>query len=98
LNLASDRWQQISLPCVPPVNARSAQDVFGDDMKGTYGADWAVYSYDAVNNGYEDIGLNGTLKQGVGYWVIHHNGVSAELDFPEGSTQPIGDACQSMCG
>jgi hypothetical protein len=88
LNLASGRWQKISLPCVPSVNALCS-GCFGDDLNGAYGADWAVYSYDAVNNGYEDVGLNDTLKQGVGYWVIHHNGVNAELDLPEGSTQTM---------
>ena len=89
LNQESGKWQQISLPCTPPVTAQTVQAVFGDDLNGAYGTDWAVYSYDSANNTYKDLGPNGVLTQGVGYWVIHHNGTNAVLDFPEGSTKTM---------
>jgi hypothetical protein len=87
LSLPSGVWKQITLPCSPPVGQRSVQAVFADDLHGVYGTDWAVYAYDAAKNSYLDMDLNGVLKQGIGYWIIHHNGSVATLDLPTGSSQ-----------
>ncbi|MCK5830395.1 MAG: hypothetical protein KAH20_08840 [Methylococcales bacterium] len=87
MNLPSNQWQQISLPCTLPSNAKTVQAVFGDDLSGTYGTHWVVFSYNPITNAYKDIGLKGNLAQGVGYWVIHLNGSTATLDLPVGSTQ-----------
>jgi hypothetical protein len=89
LNLPSNQWRQISLPCQLPNNARTVQAVFADDLEGTYGEDWVVFSFDSVANTYTDVGLNGLLTQEMGYWVIQTNGVTAVLDLPVGSTQAV---------
>jgi hypothetical protein len=87
LNVTSGSWQQISLLCTPPSNAGTTEAILGDDLDGIYGSDWVIYSYNPSKNTYTDIGLNGTLTPGVGYWIIHHNGSTATLDLPAGSTQ-----------
>lgn len=87
LSLPSAQWHQISLPCAPPASAPTVQAVFADDLLGSYGSDWKIFSYDPVNNEYIDVGLNGNLAQGVGYWIIHNNGSAAALDLPAGSAQ-----------
>jgi hypothetical protein len=101
VNLSSGQWHQISLPCAPPTNAQTVQAVFGDDLNGNYGSDWQVFSYDAAGNAYVDIGVNGELSQGAGYWIIHHNGSAAELDMPAGSMQTplaLPNQCTSTSG
>ncbi len=87
LNLPSNQWHQISLPCALPINSQTAQVVFGDDLNGVYGTDWIIFSFDPVANKYIDIGLDGVLTQGVGYWIIHTNEATVELDLPMSSTQ-----------
>ena len=101
LNLTPGNWQQISLPCTPPSDAATVQDVFGDDLNGNYGSDWVVFSYDPSSNAYTNVGLNGTLTPGVGYWITHSNGSTATLDLPSGSTQTaatLSNQCTSSNG
>jgi hypothetical protein len=83
--LAHNQWRQISLPCDPGANNTTA-DIFGDDELGTYGTDWRLWAYDTAINKYVDSGLNGTLKQGVGYWIVQINGSTKTLDMPKNCT------------
>ncbi|MCK5830133.1 MAG: hypothetical protein KAH20_07490 [Methylococcales bacterium] len=87
VNIANDQWHQISLPCVLPNNAQSLQAVFSDDISGTYGIDWVVFSYNSSSRKYAKVGLSDVLKQGVGYWIIQLNGSTVTIDLPIGSTQ-----------
>ena len=97
MNIPSDQWHQISLPCALPSNARSLQAVFGDDINGTYETDWIVFSYDPASNSYTTVGLNDALTQGVSYWLIHLNGSEVVLDLPTGSSQtPVTYSNQCM--
>ncbi len=101
LNLPSDQWRQISLPCALPNNAQTVKAVFADDLNGIYGTDWVIFSFDPIANTYVDVGLNGILTQGLGYWVIHSNGSVAIVDLPTGSTQTVttpSSQCVSITG
>lgn len=87
LNLPPNQWRQVSLPATPPAHANTVQAVFGDDLSGNYGSDWIVFSYDAGTNAYVDVGVNGELSQGSGYWVIQKSGSTATIDMPSGSSR-----------
>jgi hypothetical protein len=89
------------LPCAPPVSAPTVQSVFADDLLGNYGRDWKIFSYDSAINEYINLGLNGKLAQGIGYWIIHSNGSAAALDLPVGSAKtPLvpSSQCESTTG
>ncbi|MFK7992527.1 MAG: DUF1996 domain-containing protein [Granulosicoccus sp.] len=86
--LPSQQWQMLSLPCELPADV-SIVDAFSDDIAGTYGSDWIIYTYDPsiVDNPYIDPGLNGRLNPGQGFWIIHTDDVPATLTLPPGSRQ-----------
>lgn len=95
--LVAGQWTQISLPCVAPSNANTVAAVIGDDMTGTYGTDWVVYSYDPATNAYVDLGTGGVMESGKGYWVISV-GSSATLDMPHnsiGANSSVATECTS---
>ncbi len=101
LNLAQNKWAQISLSCSLPAGSTTVQAVFGDDLSGTYDTDWMVYSYNSATNTYTNIGLNGILTQGTGYWIIQLNTNTARLDLPQGSTPILvtqSNQCASTSG
>lgn len=88
-SLPSNEWRMISLPCDPGSN-NSPDALFGDDNLGTYGTDWIVYGFDATlgaSGQYFDVGLNGNLSQGVGYWIIQTAAATKSLILPN-SCQP----------
>lgn len=98
--LHSNQWTQISLPCDPGA-FNSVNDIFSDDITGTYGDDWVVYGYNPVSNSYFDPTLAGSLKQGRGYWVIQTMGVPVVLDMPDSCTVTpvsISNQCQTANG
>lgn len=98
--LAHNQWRQISLPCDPGAN-KTVTDIFGDDELGNYGSSWRIWAYNASSNKYEDIGIDGTLAQGVGYWIIQNSGGTKTLDMPLNcSATPITQpqACSSSQG
>jgi len=86
--LPHNQWHQISLP-LNPGSSNKVSDVFGDDGLGTYGDDWILFSFDGSSNGYIELGLNDTLSQGMGYWIIQITGDSKTLDMPAGSTEIV---------
>jgi mannose/cellobiose epimerase-like protein (N-acyl-D-glucosamine 2-epimerase family) len=84
--LPNQQWRQISLPCAPGENNTVAA-IFGDDIPGELGSDWALFRYD----GDRYIPLDKStdkLSQGVGYWIIQINdsGETRMLDLPDTST------------
>ncbi|MEE9355578.1 MAG: right-handed parallel beta-helix repeat-containing protein [Methylococcaceae bacterium] len=100
-SLPHNQWRQISLPCDPGSN-NTATNIFGDDELGVYGTDWILWRYNSQVNGYVDMGSDGSLEQGVGYWVIQLSGSEKTLDMPVGSVQtpvsqfagcPDGESC-----
>jgi len=86
LGLTPDQWTMISLPCIPPSNKNTVQDIFGDDGLGEYDTHWVVYSYDNGSNpsAYKKEGLSAVLGQGKGYWILTTT-KNATVDMPEGS-------------
>jgi len=82
--LPTNQWRQISLPCAPGAND-SPNALFGDDGLQVYGTDWIMYAYDPTIDLYADVGVDGTLRQGEGYWIIQTSGSTQTLDMPSGS-------------
>ncbi len=80
-SLAHNQWHQISLPCNPGTN-KTAADIFADDGLGDYGSSWAMWSYETSTNRYKEVGIDGTLKQGIGYWIIQNSGDTKTLNMP----------------
>jgi len=98
--LASDQWRQISLPCNPGTSG-STNAVFGDDGLGTYGSDWILWAYNPATGDYDNVGLEGVLQQGVGYWIIQRTGSTQTLRLPPNcSATPVTStaACSSAQG
>lgn len=81
-NLPNKEWRQISLPRKPPANANTVEAIFGDDISGLYGTDWVVFFFDPEAGYFINPGLNGLLKQGVGYWIYQQSGRDVLLDLP----------------
>ncbi len=93
LDLPSNQWRQISLPC-DPRNNNKVSDVFAN-IPGTYGTSWMVYRYDSQSNSYQDVGVAGTLDYNQGYWIIQVSGNVVTLSMPQGSTTPPTKDCVS---
>ena len=64
--LTTGNWKQISLPCDP---GTTVDDVFGDNLSGTYATDWVVFERDALNDTYVQLALTDTVEIGRGYWI-----------------------------
>jgi hypothetical protein len=85
-SLPKNQWRIISLPANPPETANTVDKVFGDDISGDYGADWALFEYDTGNNQYKQLTESDVVKQGKGYWIIQSKKNNATLRMPAGST------------
>ncbi|HGG58808.1 MAG TPA: PKD domain-containing protein, partial [Gammaproteobacteria bacterium] len=97
LDISPNQWNQIGIPCAPPANANTLNDVFGDDLTGVYGADWAAYRYDAVNQRYVYLQPDSIVAPGVGYWIIETRTESTSIDLPEGSAlAPVAQSSQCL--
>ena len=68
LALTMDQWTMISLPCNVGLSNR-VSEVFGDDLAGTYGDNWAVFERDATNQVNVLKALTDPLQIGQGYWI-----------------------------
>ncbi len=75
-------WQQFALACDPGA-ADTVGDVLGDDVSGTYDADWVVFEWDPTTQTYTELTLTSSLVQGRGYWIRSRN--AANLDFGDGA-------------
>ncbi len=62
------QWHMISLPCDPGA-ANTVQELFGDDLTGTYGPDWVVFDFDEATQQYSVLGLGDALELGRSYWI-----------------------------
>ncbi len=85
--LPNNKWHQISLPYNPGAN-NTVNNIFGDDRLGIYDIDWVLFSFNAASNSYVKPGLNDTLRQGIGYWIIQFTGSDKTLDMPQSSNTP----------
>lgn len=94
-DLPNNQWRQVSLPCNPG-DHHKVSDIFGN-MPGTYDKHWVVHWFDSTTGSYANVGINGSLEQGVGYWIIQKNGAPVTLTMPQGST-PTPTTCSSTGG
>jgi len=66
-------WAYIGIPADSRSTALTVDDVFGDDMNGTFKSDWILFkrTYDTNNNSssYKILELTDTLEFGQGYWL-----------------------------
>ncbi len=100
LTLPDNQWQQVGLPCDPGAGNRVA-DVFGDDLPGAYGVQWAVFGYDPAT-GYVDLGEDGALTPGKAYWAVQVSGSDQTVDIegqPVAATRAgAGSDCAAWAG
>jgi len=82
--LPSNQWHQISLPCKP--NDGRIRSLFGDDIHGKLGKDWAVMEYDPQAQSYRHLGVDHVLTQSKAYWIIQISGSTARLTLQGQST------------
>ena len=102
--LEHNKWAQISLPCTPRENSETVAGdeglggIFGDDIPGVLGTNWAVYYYDPSINDYVEVDKTfRVLKRKRAYWIIQTSGSSVELDMPDGSTDEIMNGEANNC-
>ena len=66
-------WDLIGIPADDRNISLSVDDVFGDDMNGTFGDDWRIYkrTYSTNDNSseYKSLELSDKLEFGQGYWL-----------------------------
>jgi endo-alpha-1,4-polygalactosaminidase (GH114 family) len=86
-DLPDGQWRLISLPTVPPENAKTVQAIFGKNIGEGYGRKWILYGYS--RGGYQKIGSGSSLEQGHGYWIIQNTGKSVRLQMPKDSSEAL---------
>lgn len=99
LQLANNSWQLISLPAKPSADS-TVTSVFGDDLPiADYGVDWVLFTL-KDNGEYENVGINGALETGKGYWIIQQSGAAVSLDVSQGQAVSAvqSGACHSLNG
>ncbi len=84
IKIPANQWRQFSLPCSPEFGDTIAE-ILADDIPGNYAQDWIVFAYDSSSKQYINPGINGKLKQGIGYWLMHTGAEEISLNF-EGET------------
>jgi len=87
--LPDKEWRLISLPVNPPGAENTVKKVFGDDISGHYGTDWALFEYNARDNQYKELTETDSVVQGKGYWIIQVTGREVILDLPSGTSKSI---------
>jgi len=81
----SNEWRLISLPCAH--GGRTVNDLFGSEGYGEYGIGWRIYRFNSKAKKYEDLGQNGMMEPGRGYWFIQTTGRDQPYSI-SGETSP----------
>jgi len=72
-SVEENSWTFIGIPVEFREENITVDDVFGDDMNGSYEDDWILYkrTYSTTDNSssYEALAVDDTLEFGVGYWL-----------------------------
>lgn len=80
--LKNNRWEQLVIPA--ETSRMSVRELFADDLPAEqYGSTWVMYLYDNTSNQYIDPGIDGTLPQSSGFWMLQQTGSDRILDLPE---------------
>ena len=85
ITIPENTWLQIGLKTAPPVGSTVA-DIIGDDISGSYGSEWVIYSYETSTNSYSQLSPTDTMLAGIGYWFIQTTGNPVTIDMPDAST------------
>jgi hypothetical protein len=82
-------WTMVGLPCTPQVS--TVDGVYNNDGLGTYGNgnDWLMYEWDPVANSYGSLGLDDSLWEGTGYWMLSDFGSDENLVQFEGDLPTV---------
>ena len=75
-SIAANTWELIGIPADFRNSSnpeKTVDDIFGDDMSGTFNTDWRIYkrSYSTTDNGssYTQLASGDNLEFGIGYWL-----------------------------
>jgi len=72
-SIDANSWDLIGIPIELRGTAVTVEDVFADDMNGTYDTDWKLYKrvYSTTDNSssYVQLALTDELEFGIGYWL-----------------------------
>ena len=83
-NLIANEWSIVSVPCGDGTAA--PQDIFGDDIGGSYGdnGNWVMYenglNYTGKSADYTLTDANQPMVLGKGYWIIADHNVTLKAD------------------
>jgi len=94
--LQHNSWALLSLPCSPPAGV-GVGAIFGDDLPGTLGVDWAVFAFDPTVNSYVPATATTSLVPGQGFWIVQLSGSDKVVDLPAGSTRTERSASAVPC-
>ena len=77
-SIAEHSWELVGIPADLRQGSFTIDDIFGDDMNGTYGSDWRIYTreYSDINNSswYTYLSdIDTVLEFGKGYWLGSKN-------------------------
>ncbi len=86
LGIPNNQWLMVGLPCDPGEH-NTVAEVFGDEIPGTYGIDWAMLRY--TTSGYEKLNSSSSMNQKEGYWIIQQSGDEIFIDLPNSSTPTL---------
>jgi hypothetical protein len=93
--LKPNQWQLIGIPCDAPTDANTVEAIFADDITGSYGTDWRLFSYNSTSNSFKEMSLQDVPVVGAGYVIITNSGQTL-LDMPAGS-QPVNQTNSTQC-
>jgi len=72
-SIGANSWDLVGIPVELRGTGVTVEDVFADDMNGTYDTDWKLYKrvYSTTDNSssYVKLALTDELEFGVGYWL-----------------------------
>jgi len=98
--LNNGTWEQVVLPGNP--GGSTVRSLFGDDLTADdYGQTWIIYTFDGAANSYANPGIDGSIAQGQGFWMIQITGSDVEIDVPVDFPGPLvfqNAACSSPSG
>lgn len=72
VSFTANQWHMVGLPCDARVGNTIAA-TYGTLGFGTYGTDWAIWSWNATTSTYQRLPANAPLDLGEGYWLYSLN-------------------------
>ena len=102
-SISAETWEMISIPAEMRGITLTVDNIFSDDMVGTFGVDWVLFKrgYSTTDNSsvYVPLGLTDPLEFGTGYWLAsffdarwYINGTT-DIDFNSTQTGCTAPSC-----